>query len=133
MKNESTGDIKKKAAVWGISVLLGFVVSFLIMLLFAVLATGADISEEYASPMACISAAAGGLAAAFCASRLLGSKGMINGLVCGSTMFIIIKAVALAMDDGGLTLNTLFHFVVLLLAAMIGGIWGVNSGRKKII
>ena len=133
MKNESTGGIAEKVVVYLISIVLGFIAMSVFMLIFAAVSVALDVSDKLATPFASVSAAAGALASAFLASKKLRSMGLINGLVCGGIMFFVVAAVALIISDGGLTLNTLFNFIIIMLSALIGGVWGVNQGPKKII
>ncbi len=133
MKNQAPSSAKEKTIVYLISVIMGFAVLFIFMFALAAVGVAVDISESFAAPLASISLAAGGLSSAFLASRKIGSGGILNGLVCGLSMFLIISAIALIMNNGGLTLATLLRLAIVLLAAFIGGIWGVNWGEKKII
>lgn len=133
MKNQAPSSAKEKIVIYLVSVIMGFVVLFIFMFALAAVGVAVDISESFAAPLASVSLAAGGLSSAFLASRKIGSGGILNGLVCGLSMFLIVSAVALITNDGGLTLSTLLRLVIVLLAAFIGGIWGANWGEKKII
>lgn len=120
-----------KILVYFISVLAGFAVNFILMLILAAISVIADLGEAFATPFASLSAAAGSLISAFIASKKLKSRGLINGLICGGCMFVVIMCVSLAISDGGITLNTLFNFIIVMLSALIGGVWGVNGRKKK--
>lgn len=133
MKTEQNIDIKTRIIWYAISVAVGFVVTFVFMLVLAAISVALDLPESAASPISSVTAAAGGLVASFISSKKIGSGGLINGLICGFAIFLIITLVALILDDGGLSMATLFHLVVLVLSSLIGGIWGVNSGQKKLI
>lgn len=133
MKNENMDGMKGKIAVYLVSVVLGFVMTFILMLLFAVLSVTLDLAESFATPFASVAAALGSLFSAFLSSKRLKKGGLVNGLVCGSAIFIISAAIALGVDEGSLTLNTLFNFLIIMLSALIGGVWGVNQRTKKII
>ena len=103
------------------------------MLVFSVISVVGDLGEAFATPFASISAAVGCFVSAFFASRRLGVGGLLNGLICGGVMFVITLLISLWLDEGGLTVNTLFNFIIMFLSGIIGGIWGVNQKQKKII
>ncbi len=71
-----------------------------------------------------------GFAAYFAASKI-GNKGLLNGFIIGITSFLIIALISLIVDDGSVTLNTLFHFIIFVLSALIGGVLGVNKRENK--
>lgn len=132
MKNEtrSAGD---KILIYLLSIVVGFISTFILMLLFAFVSVTADLSDMFATPFASLSAAFGSVLSAYLSSRKLGSGGLLNGIICGGIMFLIIFLISLLIDDGGITINTLFNFIILLLSGIIGGVWGVNRKQKKII
>lgn len=131
MNQEKQYNTGERAVIYTLSVTVGIVVTLLSMLLMAVLSAAVGLGEATASPLASVCAAAGSLCAAFLCSKKIGSGGLLNGLICGAVMFLIVLLISLAVDRSGVTLMTLFHFVIILLAALIGGILGVNSGNKR--
>ncbi len=133
MNNENTDRMKGRFFVYLISVVLGFIITFIFMLLFSVLGVTLGLSDSFATPLASVALAAGSLMSAFIASKKLKKGGLLNGVICGGVIFLISVAVALATHSDSLTLNTLFNFVITMLSALIGGVWGVNQPTKKII
>ncbi len=120
------------AVIYLISVAIGFLITFIFMLGFALISVIADLSDSFATPFASVSAAIGCLASAYFASRRIGSGGLMNGVICGGVIFAITLLISLWLDDGGITLNTLFNFIIMFLSAIIGGVWGVNRKQKQI-
>ncbi len=129
MKQESVNG-KRKVIIYTLSVTVGFIATFIFMLIFAAIYALSDMSEAFAAPAATVCSSAGGLVASFLASKKIGFGGLQNGAICGGVTFLIILAIALIVSKGGLTLNTLFNFVTIMIASLIGGIWGVGTGRK---
>ncbi len=121
--------VKKKAylfgALWGVA---ATVVSML-LLAFALLITGID--RAYSAPFATISLAIGSLVSSRYTAKKIGDKGYIIGFVIGSVVFILITLLSLIIGENGLSINTLFHFVVVMLSALAGGISGVNAKAHK--
>ena len=119
---------KKSAYIKG--GILGVLVSFLVMLVFASLLLFLDIDRAYAVPFATISIAIGTIIASRYTAKKIGEKGYIIGIVIGLTVFVTITCVSLILGNV-LSINTLFHFVIILLASIVGGIMGVNSNKHK--
>ncbi|MGN0451060.1 MAG: TIGR04086 family membrane protein [Acutalibacteraceae bacterium] len=105
-------------------------VTALFLLLFAFVMYLLGGAAKYAPVFATLSAAFGGFAGAFTAASSKGSKGWLTGAVIGGIVFIVITLVSLIINRGGVTLNTLFHFIIIMLSSLIGGITGVNRGKS---
>ena len=98
--------------------------------LFAVVMYIAQTGYEYATVFATVSLAAGSLVSAFYLAKKIAKKGFLVGLLVGGTEFIIVTFISLFADKGGITVNTLFHLIIML-SALIGGILGVNKAANK--
>ena len=123
---------KPKAISYAIAVFVGVVVSFLFMLLFAIIIASADLTDGFIAPATSLASALGGLSAGFTASKILKSGGIINGLITGGILFAIVIIVSLFLDRGGLTANTLFNFLIIMISALIGGVLGIGKNKKYI-
>ena len=126
---KNTGNKKSAYVLGGI---IGLVISLAAMLLFATVLLFFGIDRAYAAPFATISVGAGSFFASKVAARKIGDKGYLTGLIVGMITFALITAVSLILGNG-LSLNTLFHFVIIMLASVSGGILGVNKKQKKYI
>lgn len=116
------------------SFIIGILVTAAMIMLFALVMYFFETGYKYAPVFATVSVAAGSFAAAFFAARKNASKGLLTGLIVGGITFIVITLISLIINRGGLTSNTLFHLIIIMLASMIGGILGVNrSNRHKYI
>lgn len=104
-------------------------VAFLLISAAAIILLGLD--RAYSVPFATVSLALGSFAAAYYVSRKSERKGYIIGTVIGLVSFAAVTVISLIVNKSGLTLNTLFHFIIVLLASAIGGILGVNKGKNK--
>ena len=109
--------------------IMGVLVTAAAMLIFAVLMLVFEVDRRFAVPFSTVSIALGTFFAALFAARRIGDKGYLIGLIVGGLTFAVITLVSLFLSKNGLSYNTLFHFVIMLLSSLIGGIWGVN--RKK--
>lgn len=111
--------------------LIGVLVTFAVMLIFAGIMLALDTDRAYAAPFATVSLAAGCFAASFYAAKKKGNRGYLVGLIVGGAVFAVVTVISLAVCKDGVTLNTLFHLVIVMLASVAGGIAGVNKSRDK--
>lgn len=112
--------------------ILGAVITFAVMLLFSALLLAFNIDRSYSAPFATISVASGSFAASYVSAKKIGDKGYLTGIIVGFTVFIIITLVSLFAGNK-LSVNTVFHFIIILLSSLVGGISGVNKKPKKFI
>ena len=131
MSNEFTkkDNIKKKSAyIWG--AMLGILSALVSMIVFSAVLLFLNIDRAYATPFATISIAIGSFIASRYTSNKIGDKGYLIGLTIGIIVFIVITSLSLIVGNS-LSLNTLFHFIIILLASTVGGITGVNQNKHK--
>lgn len=116
-----------------IGVLLGIVATALLIIIASAVFLVFNISRSFAGAVATVCIAAGALISAFYSARKIGEKGYLTGLITGLFYFLCVTSAALAVNKGGVTSNTLFHLIIIMLASLIGGITGVNKSSKKYI
>lgn len=122
-------NVNKKSA-YIIGAVLGVFSTLITMLIFAAILLFFNIDRDYAVPFATISVAVGSLIASRITARKIGEKGYITGLIIGAVVFLIITVLSLIMGNS-LSLNTLFHFIIIMLSSLVGGITGVNAQKGK--
>ena len=113
------------------TVLLGVLVTAVFILIFSVFMYFSQMGYEYATVFATVSLAAGTFVSSFYAAKKIGKRGFLTGLVVGGTTFLRVTLISLFGDQGSITINTLFHFIIILLSSLIGGIMGVNKAANK--
>lgn len=126
---------KEKIKIWPliISVLIQTAVTFILVAVFALIINLANLDYKYAPVFGSVAVGLGSLAGAMRYSAKKKSKGYLIGLAFGGTTFLIVTLIGLILNGGGLTLNTLFHLIIIMLSSLSGGIIGVNKGGKKYI
>lgn len=124
---------KTKITVYLITALIQIGVVLLSISIFALIMNLAEIDYKYSPVFGTISMSLGALAGAFYLAKAKGNKGYLTGLIIGGITFLIVTLIGMIINDGGITLNTLFHFIIIMLASVTGGIMGVNKNRKKYI
>ena len=126
---------KEKIKIWPliISVLIQTAVTFILVAVFALIINLADLDYKYAPVFGSVAVGLGSLAGAMRYSAKKKSKGYLIGLAFGGATFLIVTLIGLILNGGGLTLNTLFHLIIIMLSSLSGGILGVNMGGKKYI
>lgn len=110
---------------------IGIAVSVLFMLIFSAVLLFFNLDRSYSKPFATISVSVGTFAASYYTAKKIGDKGYLTGLIIGIAVFVIITAVSMIINRSGFTLNTLFHFIIIILSALTGGILGVNRDKSK--
>ncbi len=128
MKKEAEG-LKLKNVV--AAALLLIFITGIFMLLFAVVMYVAQIGNELSPVLATVSLACGTFSAALYLARKIGKNGLLTGAATGGLVFIILTVISMIFDDGAFTYNTLFHLIILLLSALIGGVMGVNKKENR--
>lgn len=109
---------------------IGVITALVFIALFALVMYLSGAAFKYAPVFATLSVGAGCFAAAFFTAKRQGKRGLLVGAVIGGITFILITLISLIINSGGVTLNTLFHFIILMLSSLIGGIAGVNKGKS---
>ncbi len=114
--------------------ILGFVIGVItaavFIVLFALIMFFWGAAFKYAPVFANVSVGAGCFDAAFFTAKKQGNRGWLAGAVIGGITFVLITLVSLIINSGGVTVNTLFHFIIIMLSSLIGGILGVNKGKN---
>lgn len=126
----SKKDNVNKRSAYLLGALLGVLSALASMMIFAAALLLLDIDRAYAAPFATLSLAIGSFFASRKTSKIIGDKGYITGLIVGLTVFVIITLLSLVMGNG-FSINTLFHFIIVTLSSLVGGIMGVNGKKRK--
>lgn len=113
--------------------ILQIVITGIFIAVFAALMYFLETDNKYAPVFGSISVAAGDFASSYFLSAKKKNKGYLIGLTVGIITFLAVTLISLITDDGGITVNTLFHFIIIMLSALTGGIMGVNKRKEKYI
>ena len=123
---------KERIIIYLLSSLVGIIITFLSMLLTSLLMVFFEISLNLLPIISSICLIFGSFFSGFISSKKIGSRGIINGTIVAVISFLLIFIISLVVDRSGLSLNTIIHFIIILLSSIIGGIIGVNSKKKFI-
>ncbi len=114
--------------------LIGIPISAVCLCLAAVGMMYLSADRAFAAPLATLCLAIGSFFTSYFTAYKRGEKGWAVGLLTGGIYFVIITFIGLLARESGVTLNSVFHLVIILLSGLIGGIVGVNrKDRKKYI
>lgn len=111
--------------------ILNIFVTALFIFIFSVIMYFVQAGYEYSTVLATVALGVGALVSSFYAAKKTKKRGFLIGLIVGGAVFLIVTLVSLFVDKGSVTLNTLFHFIIIMLSALIGGISGVNQSAKQ--
>ena len=101
------------------------------VVIFALILFFTESGSEYTPIFGTVSVAIGILITSFITAKKLAKKGFMVGLVTAGVVFMLTTLISLIIDDGGFTLNTIFHLIIYLLSGLIGGILGVNKSSNN--
>lgn len=114
-----------------IGLLSGVTTCFVFLCIFAFIVSSRDIPQAMISTLALVAGGLGGFISGFVASKLVRTRGLLVGLICGVVLFLIVLLASVA------TLKTSFgpiifvKMTVIVIASAIGGVLGVNSRSKR--
>lgn len=109
----------------------GAMVLAMMLLLSALLVSGAGLPLGALEILMLLSAAAGSLAAGWVTARRCGEKGLICGAVAGVLLFLTELLAAVLIQSRLPGLSDCAKAAVFLTAAMIGGVLGVQKAGRK--
>lgn len=128
--SEQSGMVRNVRPI-AVSVLIGAVCCALILLLMSVLMSVQSIPQFAVDPMASFALAVGGFVAGLCSARIIRQNGLAYGAVCGAILTVIVLLAGLALPDNGFGIPALLKIAFIMLAAMLGGVMGVNTKKRR--
>lgn len=124
---------KSKITNYLFTALIQTAVIVLSISIFALVMNFAEIDYKYSPVFGSVAIGLSSFGGAFYLAKRKGNRGYLTGLIIGGITFLIVTLVGMILNDGGITVNTLFHFIIIMLSAITGGIMGVNKNSKKYI
>lgn len=112
-----------------ISSALGVAVTFIALLLIALVMLLANINLNMSSPLSSIALSLGSGFGGYLSAYKNKAKGFICAMVNAGLIFLLIAAVGLILSRN-ITLMSLIHFAVTVLSSLIGSILGINKAEK---
>jgi len=107
------------------------VVTFVLLILFAVLLSIRDVPQPAVTPIALLAAGAGALAGGYCTTKIKKSKGLFYGALTSLLFFVILSIASAFLDHQTLSWLLFARLIVVLLCGSLGGIAGVNTKKKR--
>lgn len=108
---------------------VSYAITFVVFVIYAVLLTYTDISEQYISLVALICAAVSSAAAGFISARKIESGGLISGVISGVIYAVILFAINILA--GAENAGVMSRITMLVCAACSGGIGGILGINRK--
>lgn len=132
-KSKSKNEIR--LGVYGKPLLVGTIAGALtavLMLLLCALAVSCfSLPTAAMRIMAILTVAAGGFAGGYGAARVFRKKGLLIGVAVGVILALILTVAGVLFTKEAPAMQSLTKFAILIAAAMIGGILGVNAKSKR--
>ncbi len=114
-----------------VSAVFTVVLLLILSLIFAALFAATDIPTNLLVPISVFSVAIAFFFGGFFAARMTRAKGLPLGLLTGGTVYVIMFLLSILFVRSGIGLFALAKLLLMLTAAAIGGISGVNIMTKR--
>ena len=109
----------------------GAIVTFLMLLLFALVLTLQDLPTVTMTIMSTLAVGFGALVAGICSARIYGKNGLITGAFSGLILFLLVLFISFFMSDSGFSVYSLIKLIIMLVCSSIGGVIGINFKHKR--
>lgn len=129
--SESNYNVAEKIVIYIIASIVGVIVMFCAILLAAGVCLACDLPDSFSPTISVISMGIGTFLAGFLSAKKIKSSGIFNGAATGGIIYLLIFFISLILSNSGFSMVTVYHMLISVLAAAIGGIIGVNSLSKK--
>lgn len=127
--NESKINQYLKPLIWG--VLSSTVVITLLFVLAAAVISSSNIPSFSISIIVTLIAGIGSFIGAFISAKIFGKKGFWIGLFLGLILCFIIFMSTLFIADVQNSISFWVRYIIIIISALLGGMFGVNSKSKK--
>ncbi len=114
-----------------VSVAVGALVSVAILLLLSLVLSSRSVPQSMVDPMAILAMCTGAFVSGTICAKIIHKNGLMCGLICGVVFSVLILACSLAVPDSSLGLGALIKTMFMLLSAMLGGVLGVNTKKRR--
>ena len=131
MSGEIKYKLNEKLVIYGLSLLLGVIIVVASLFLASLLCLAGDLPESISSPLFALCVGVGAFSAGFLSSKKIRSGGILNGAVCGFLLYALTFFLSLIFSESGFSFISVFHLLIIVISAMIGGVFGVMSGTKR--
>ncbi len=131
MKEEIKYNFAEKMVIYAIAVIGGILLTAASLFAAAALCLATDMSDNFSTLVAGICLGAGSMLSGFLSSKKIRYSGLLNGIICGLIIYLIVFLFSLFLSKNGFTIISISHFLISIISAAIGGIFGVNSSRKR--
>ena len=114
-----------------LSVVLGVMVCIGVLMLLSFVLSVRSVPHSLINPLAVFAISVGALVAGFCCAKLLRQGGLAYGALCGAVFSLVIMIASFGVTDNGFGLTAIFKITFMMICAMLGGVFGVNTRRRK--
>lgn len=128
--SEKVGLLRAVRAI-GISVWIGTLCCVLALLLMAFILSARSVPQFAVQPMAAFALLVGGFSAGFSCAKLMRENGLMFGAACGIILTVIVQVAGFAIPDNTFGISAVIKIAVVLFSAMLGGVLGVNTRRRR--
>ena len=129
-KEDSSAIIKRVLRPVVIGTVIGAGGCLLILLLMAAVMASSDIPKAAVTPMAVAAAAIGAFISGIVAARISREKVLMLGAVCGLLLYLLVMLAGFAVLREIRGAYAVVKLAVMIGCAALGGVLGVNMGKR---
>lgn len=112
-------------------IIAGIIASMVLLLIFSAVMITRDIPESIVPTLSAVSISIGSIAGGFVSAKFFGKAGLVIGAASGFILFVIMLLAGIAVHGELIAIPTIIKMIVAVVSGGIGGVIGVNSGKRQ--
>ena len=113
-------------------ILSGFGMLLCLCLLISILQLMTDLSDGLMTAISAMILGISSFTAAYISTQLCRSKGLIQGILCGTTMFLTTLFISVITNSFTFSDLTVIKAIFCLIAGAVGGVKGINTKKTNL-
>ncbi len=132
MVNENLNKSRSRALkMYGVFVVITLALIFLFLAIFSAVSVIFNVDKSMVPLFSALSLCFATLIGAYLAGRAFGGKSLIVGGINGLLLYLLVCVSSAIINNGRLTLSSLFNFLIILFSSLVGAVFGANSANKR--
>jgi len=115
----------------GFGIVASVLTAVIVSVLFALLVSALSVPYKTMPLLATVTVALTGIAGGYVTSRVFKKKGLLTGAFLGVILSVILTLVSVLVTEASPSAGGLIKILVIVVAAMTGGVLGVNTKQKR--
>ena len=132
MLKENVENSKNKIVkLYGLVTALNFILLFVFMAILSLIMVVFGIDKGWIPFFTSFSLATSTFISSFFLGKGIGKKSIIVGSVYAIWLYLIVSIISAVIAGGKISLSSLFNFLIIFLASLVGAVFGANAKNKR--